>query len=64
MEETDFLHDDTNARKLKVTVPVIGWARLKMCVMYQVKDSKICWMSRMHKLIELIFSMVMQIQEC
>ena len=34
MKETDFLHADTNSRKFKVIVIIIGWACSKLGVAF------------------------------
>ena len=34
MKETDFLHADTNSRKFKINVIIIGWACSKLGVAF------------------------------
>ena len=58
MKQPDFLHVDTNSHKLKVDQKVWGW----VCPVWS-QDSKIDRISRMNWFNELIFYMLVQIQE-
>ena len=55
MKDSDFLHVDTNSYKLKVSQKSFWWAWLQ--------DSKIDPISGMNRWSELIFCMLVKIQE-
>ena len=63
MHRADFRHAHAYSGKLKVTVTVIGWSSSKMSLAFQVWDSKIGCISRMKWWIELIFCLVVVMQQ-